>query len=307
MKYSIFFMVVLFSTGCSGFHVKVIDQYGKPVPDVKVRVGVLTNLFLVSGSKTKFYKTDDDGRFVLGGPRVGIELIEKNGYEFSDEKGIGSINIYSHYDPGPFKQQDNSYSNPYYILAWKREKPERLIGKQSTKGVALTPDGKFYGIYFSNEGLRQKIIDNFKSVSKTNSLLLVRYKESNEVVLNRQNIKKYPWELTIFVPNGGLIKTDDIIRNLAPKDGYQKEWKISSNELKNVDSTVTQRFYISSRNGEIYGHFTLKFRPKFRSLRFTPYWINFNASRNLTRPKEYIYCKPREFVAEDCSIDNFGP
>lgn len=307
LKGIVLFIVLFISTGCSGFHLKAVDQYGKPVPDVKVRVGILTNLFLATGGRSDFYQTDNDGRFVLGGPRSDIELIQKDGYEFGYGKGFGSVNIYRHYDMGQLKQEDNSYSNPYYILAWKREKPEPLIGKESTKGIKLIPNSKYYEIDFSNEGVHQKKIFNFKATNKTNAIMLVRYKEFNKTVRNWQNKKKHPWELTLFVPQGGLIKTDDIIRNLAPKVGYQQQWIIRSDELENVDSKISQKFYIKAKNGQLYGQFTIEFVPQFTALSIEPYWLNPNGSRNLTRPKKYIYCKPRQFVPENCSVDDFGP
>ena len=310
IKLIIISLFFLLSIGCSSFHVQVIDQHGKPVPDVKVRVGVLTNLFLVSGGRTDFYSTDDEGRFTLGGPRSHIELIQKNGYEFRDKTGFGSTSIYSHYDgygAEDLKREDNSYSNPYYILAWKRENPETLIGKEYSKGIRLIPDGKYYEVAFSNEGIRQKKLVDFKTASKTNAVLLVRYREFNKIVRSRQNKKKHPWELTLIVPNGGLFKTNDIIRNLAPKDGYKQKWVIRSDDLENVDSRVSQKFYIKAKNGQLYGQFTFKFRPQFTTLSIEPYWLNPNGSRNLTRPKKYVYCKSSRFVSRNCSLDDFGP
>lgn len=307
IKLIILSLLILLSIGCSNFYVKVIDQHGKPVSDVKVRVGTLTNLFLVSGSKTIFYETDEEGRFNLGGPRVNIGLIQKNGYEFRHEKGFGSTDIYGNYGADRLKQEDNSYSNPYKILAWKREKPEPLIGRESAKGISLISNEKHYEVYFSNQGVFQRNLVNFKNIEDANVTLLVRYNESNEIVLNRQNKKRHPWTLTLTVPNGGLINTNDIIRNKAPEKGYKQSWTIRADEKNNIDKQIIQRFYIKSKSGQVYGHFTATFRPWYKSLRFTPYWFNLNDSRNLTRPKKYIYCKPRKYVPENCSIDDFDP
>ncbi|HEB55821.1 MAG TPA: hypothetical protein ENI98_05855 [Gammaproteobacteria bacterium] len=310
MNIAFIMALVLLLSGCSGFHVKVIDQHGDPVPDVFVRVGSLANLFLVSGGRTDFYTTSSDGRFKLGGPRVSIELIEKNGYEFGKGKGFGSISIYANY--GNYNavpvEPPNSYSNPYYILAWKREAPELLVGSEGLRRVTLTSDDDFYKINFTDKGISRVAVGYSEDIETVKALLLVRYKESDEIVLNRQRNKEmHPWELTLMVPRGGLIETLDIIRNLAPEAGYKPQWTIRSSDLPYVDTVVTRRFYIKSQDGQIYGQFVVRFLPYRYSLEFKPHWLNFNASRNLTRPKKYIYCKPREFVAEDCSLDDFDP
>lgn len=304
IKLIILSLFLSLSIGCSSFYVKVIDQHGEPVPDVKVRVGTLTNLFLVSGSKTEFYNTDDDGRFNLGGPRVGIELIHKNGYEFRHGKGFGSTTTYSNFKRG----QENSYSNPYYILAWKREKPEKLLGTESSRGTPLFPNNHYYKVDIVNDRFRYPKKQPELPLKKINAELLVRFKENKNIILRKLPTVIYPWEFTLAVPNGGLIETDDIIRNLAPKAGYQQTWTIRSNDLthKGIYS-VRKKFYLKSNNGNIYGQFAIEIIPDKNYLWFKSYWLNTNSSRNLTRPKKYIYCKPRDFVPENCSIDNFGP
>lgn len=300
----------LLVTGCSHprFHVKVIDQNGNSVPDVSVQLGVLSNFILASGGSTEFYTTDADGRFKIGGPRSFIRLIQKNGYEFENGKGFGSYSIYSNYaDYGrnpPDKK--NAYSNPYYILAWKRKEPELLIGADSLRGIKLFPDSQYYKINFTNKGIYREKIDQSGNIDSINAVLLVRYEESKEIVLNRQGKEMHPWVLTLAVPQGGLVKTDDIIRNLAPKDGYQQEWTIRSTDFSYINTTFTKKFYLKSKDGQVYGQFEIKLLPLPRSLRFESYWLNFNASRNLARPKKYVYCNSH-FWPSRCSLDDYGP
>ena len=310
MKWIYILIAVFGATGCSGFYVKVIDQYGNPVPDVSVRVGTITTMFITAGSRIDFYTTNSDGRFKLGGPRVGIELIEKNGYEFSSDAGFGSTSIYGAYDGWysipQYKETPNSYSNPYYILAWKRESLEPLIGNQRLSGVTLESNDDFYQIYFMDEDILLREKEYKRAAKPIKASLLVRYKESEKIVLNRQSKEMHPWELTLEVPGGGLIETDDIIRNLAPEKGYKQQWTISSSDLPEIDRQFTRRFYIKAHDGQIYGQFIFKFRPGFRSLAFKPYWFNYNASRNLTRPKRYVYCN-NQFLPRNCSLDDYGP
>lgn len=303
----IFIIIVIFSaTGCSGFYVKVIDQYGNPVPDVSVRVGAVTSMVITTGSRTDFYTTNSGGRFKMRASSSGIELIEKNGYEFSSDKGFGSIDVAGNYTRNEAKESPNSYSNPYNILAWKREPPEPLIGKQRAKGINLTSNDDFYPIYFTNEGVTQHAIKYKRNATPIKAPLLVRYKESEEVVLNRQSKEMHPWELTLEVPGGGLLETDDIVRNLAPEKGYKQQWTISSSDLPEIDRQFTRRFYIKAYDGQVYGQFVVTFVPHFRDLNFEPYWFNYNASRNLTRPKKYVYCN-NDFLPRDCSLDDYGP
>jgi len=308
----IYIVIALFgATGCSGFYVKVIDQYGNPVPDVSVRVGTITTMFITAGSRTDFYTTNSDGRFKLGGPRVGVELIEKNGYEFSSDAGFGSTSIYGAYDGWysipQYKETPNSYSNPYYILAWKRETPDPLlIGKKSLRRITLTLDDDFQQIYLTDKGVFLRTLEYKSKTKPIKAPLLVRYKESEEIILTRQSKEMHPWELTLEVPGGGLIETDDIIRNLAPEQGYQRQWTISSSDLPYINYKSTRRFYIKAHDGQVYGQFIIKFWPETRTLDFKPYWFNYNASRNLTRPKKYVYCN-NQFLPRSCSLDNYGP
>jgi hypothetical protein len=111
------------------------------------------------------------------------------------------------------------------------------------------------------------------------------------------------------VPQGGLIETTDLIQNLAPEGGYQSEWKIRVADLENKYSENGKRkFYFKSQNGQLYGQFSVELNLNGKVLTFSSFWLNPNGSRNLTRPKEYVYCPLRRDVpADSCDLDDYGP
>lgn len=307
IKWICIIFAIFGATGCSGFYVKVIDQYGDPVPDVSVRVGAVVSMFITTGSRTDFYTTNSDGRFKMRASSSGINLIEKNGYEFSNDDGFGSTDVAGNYTRNDAKERPNSYSNPYYILAWKREIPDPLlIGKKSLRRITLALDDDFQQIYLTDKDVFLRTMEYKSKTNPKKAPLLVRYKESEEIVLTKQSKEMHPWELTLEVPGGGLIETDDIIRNLAPEKGYKQQWTISSSDLPYINYISTRRFYIKAHDGQVYGQFIIEFWPETRTLDFKPYWFNYNASRNLTRPKKYVYCN-NKFLPRSCSLDDYGP
>lgn len=296
-------LFIMLTTGCSSYHVKVIDQHGQPVPDVIFVTGISSLSFPVPFAQVnptvEFYKTDSDGRFRNGDSRLVIRYIEANGYEFSHEKGFGSSS------PPYHSGGKNSYNKPYTIIAWKRQEPELLKGTEHDRGLQVIPDNQYYKIDIMRDQFRYLKKKTGKSLESIDAELLVQYKEYKEVILNRHSKEMHPWELSLVIPNGGLIVTNDIFRNVAPKDGYQKKWTVRSSDLPRIDSSVTKKFYMKSKSGQVYGQFTIKFRPYLRNLAFTSYWLNTNGNRNLTRPKKYVYCISHHH--RNCSIDNYHP
>jgi len=301
--YTLIFYVLLFSyCAYDKFYVKVIDQYGVPVHDVNVVVGSLTVLLMAVGSETDYLKTDSDGRFRIGGPRVGIELIEKNGYEFAGKYGYGSTSINMSYNR---KLHKNSYDNPYYIIAWKRDKPDALVGTGGYIATKLQSSEKYYNAVFLKDNSHFGKMIETKVIDQLDETLIIRYTEDKSQTIKHIAKELHPWELTLTVPQGGLIETDDIFRNLAPEVGYQQSWTIRSADLGGVGSWTKNTFYIKAKNGQIYGQFSIKYRSDMHDFSIGPYWLNFNGSRNLTRPKKYAYCQyQKEF---DCSIEEHGP
>lgn len=308
-KYIATIIFALFLSSCSSYYVQVIDQYGAPVPDITFRVSSLSNAFLVSGYSNKYHTTTAKGRFSIGGPRVGIDLIEYNGYEFSHAHGFGSISITPKILKEYYANKPNSYKNPYYILAWKREAPEQLI--PAIGGFRLKPDNKFHQIKLkkirgSTKELYLKSLPADIRLENGEAPLLVRYKEFDEVWFDNQGKERHPWELTLRAPQGGLIATQDLIRNLAPKDGYQEEITIRSSDFRQGIYHIKRRFYFKSQNGQVYGQFEIDFTLHRREMGFDSFWLNPNGSRNLTRPKNFAYCLSR-YNVYDCSLDNYGP
>lgn len=304
-------IVLLLMSGCSsGFYVKVIDQYGEPVPDVLLRISWLTNAFLVSGgSGSHEFITDDEGRFSLGGPRVHTGLIEKNGYEFSSRHGFGSYLITPKILKEFYAGKPNSYKNPYYILAWQREAPEQLL--KIVGGVGLKPNDIFYQLKLvSNRPFWNKFIlrdlEPGLSIEQSKAPLLVRYKEVGDIWLDSVGKERRDWEITIKAPQGGLITTKDLIRNLAPEDGYQPEITFRSSDFRHNIPSVKRSFYFKAQDGQVYGQFKMTLDPSRRYVGFDTFWLNPNGSRNLTRPKKYAYCVG-SYSPRDCSLDDYGP
>ena len=92
------------------------------------------------------------------------------------------------------------------------------------------------------------------------------------------------WTFKIKAINGGLQETNDIFMNLSPEDGYKESivYKFKRKDKDRIDN----KYYFTSRNGQVYGRLRMAVRPylrgKNKSTILFDYVVNMNADRNLT-------------------------
>jgi len=163
------------------------------------------------------------------------------------------------------------------IAAWKKNVVEPLIHNKIL--IGFTSDGKNYAIDLVKP---EKVQDGKRGdirVTFTRPLNAKYYKT------------KIDWSVTIEGIGGGLIETDDVFMNEAPKFGYQKKWRL---EMKADDSDyqfeAKRKFYLKSRNGKVYGRLEFEFIPIYndQSVINARWWLNPNGSRNLQRSENDI-------------------
>jgi hypothetical protein len=100
----------------------------------------------------------------------------------------------------------------------------------------------------------------------------------------RNSNARYDWTVTISVPDGGLLESDDEFMFEAPADGYQPkiEIKVAADD-PHWFAVATKRFYFKSRNGSVYGRAEAKINSLYQKAAASDldYYVNPSGSRNL--------------------------
>jgi hypothetical protein len=251
---------------------KVIDQDGQPLPGVRILMSVRKLQFAgaTSGFESSFDQhttfSGADGRFDLSDVRGGvltIKSVEKEGYRVSPSalRSFG-YNISTNHIP--------RFDHPVILQMWKRGNAEALLAQ--SKFFRVIPDGRLY----------------------TFDLLKVTHGEGRregtdvELQIKRPNgvarSDRYDWEFRLAVPTGGIIETADASGYMAPATGYVKDFRTSVSLSDPVwRGSVKRSFFVTSRNGQIYGSLTLDVDAYYNGeaavdLKYT---VNPGGSRNL--------------------------
>jgi hypothetical protein len=100
----------------------------------------------------------------------------------------------------------------------------------------------------------------------------------------RNTDAKFNWSVTISVPDGGLLQTNEEFMFEAPTDGYQQsiEVQMTTNDL-HWTAGVKMQFYFKSRNGSVYGRAAATIYPQYQKAAAIDmdYYVNPTGSRNL--------------------------
>lgn len=262
------------------FHGKIIDQHGKPVQGVTVGFsaaspfgGGAINYQTISGVNGEVVIKD------IKGGSLSIKSMSKNGYQFhiKDEEGHSTFRAFK---DGARKLvwSEHTKDNPYIYHAWEGESVE-LVGSDYSV-VPFVPDGRTYTLYLDKRRTAKK-------EGKFEGDLWVTF--DRPMVSSKRDA--VDWSLTLAVPSGGLIKTDEQLMNKAPEFGYEPQVVIrqTASEHSWKKSLDDQRFYIKSRDGDYYGKLVLDVRPIFGKRKESAivfnYWMNTSGSRNLMNAK----------------------
>ncbi len=262
------------------FYGRIVDQYGDPVPGVKVPYSA-GGYYLASGSGAGFVMTDAEGIFVIDdakGHSLHIRKPEKEGYKFKFyHEGPGAVRLEG-FGHNPSKVWFTyTKEKPYVFKAWKVDDyPPSLISDNTLLGVH--PDGRIYTVDFSKSGreiLRKGEVSGDLRISMTRT--------------------ERDWSLQIGVLDGGVQETKDFYLNLAPETGYQASIKYTAKdeEPKQQEreiSILKRRLYFTSRNGEVYGRIKMEVEPYFntKSAISFDYAVNMASDRNLTVKEKEI-------------------
>lgn len=256
------------------FYGKVIDQYGNPVPDMKVSYDA-GNAPFTDGSGRGEVMTDADGIFMVTNAKANIFSIDKleketyeahanvgfKGYDQGGRNGIGSWSDYTR-------------ENPYVFKVWKVDKYANVaaLNNGDYSIYKFLPDGKSHVIDLllpGNSGL---------DVGTGGHLVVLVEATDNE------------WKFRIAAVNGGIQEAADVYKNMAPEEGYQDhlEYGVKTTTINSPQNRVEKTYYFKS-NGN-YGVATLLIRPYHNdqaSIRTDNYVINLEGGRELAvRPKE---------------------
>lgn len=240
------------------FYGKIVDQYGEPVPGVLVKYKAIS-VYLAAGTGFGETTTDAEGRFnTQGAEGAGLSIREfiKGGYQFP---GILDFDNYQRFEDSVL-WKNFTKDKPYVFKAWKVDRYAKVnVGDE----IFLFDLGVLYSMDFTASSV--------KRVKKKGDLDL-----DVQVLINRDDSG---WNVTLSVPNGGLIETDDAYLNIAPESGYQK--KITYSGAKEKNNEIDKKYYLHSR-GKLYGSLVVSIKPYYRNSSA----INFQYVMNLENGRD---------------------
>ena len=245
------------------FYGKIIDQYGEPVPGVLVKYKAISR-YLAVGTGFGETTSDGEGRFnTKGAEGAGLSIREfiKEGYQFP---GILEFDNFQLFEDSVL-WKDFTKDKPYVVKAWKVDRYAKLnVGDE----IFLFDLGTLYSMDFTAPSVKQ-----VKRKGEHNLDL--------HVLIDRDDLA---WNVTLSVPNGGLIETDETYMNIAPENGYQKTITYSGAKEKNNE--LDKKYYLRSR-GNMYGSLVVSIIPYYRysSAIDVQYVMNLENGRNLVVKK----------------------
>jgi len=235
---------------------KVLDQDNNPVEGVNVELRYFVEEgFYKRTSKNAYTTTNRDGRLYLKfwGRFSGLGF-SKPGYwrgaMFEDPSWM---------EFGASPETKSSKSNPIVFRMWRVENPVANLHRSGDRDF-LTPDGTPYGIDLTVQ-LTERTPDTVRLTRLTpditpSATVIVSAKNLNRE-WSKDRDKKYnpvDWVLTVEVPNGGLIQTDEIFPYRPPETGYSPaKWELQVNATDPNWKEVKKRFYIRLDNPTRYG------------------------------------------------------
>ena len=260
-------MMTLEGNQSQDFYGKVVDQYGQPVPGANVTAEVHVSSGPGSTQRTQ---TDANGLFQFTGLRGRSLYVtpEKPGFQIQGH-GLG--------ERGANGPETMPTQRAVYTM-WKLKGPEPMIHKELSSRT-IQPDGRFYTVDF----IKSQITEG----TNTPGDMTIQIQRSPEI----KPREKCDWSFTMAANGGGFIEvTNDAYLNAAPERGYQQQYQMTryATNLVNYSTWPLYRtdrtFYVTSRGGQVYGHFQIKeLEPDYRgkaALRIESY-INPAGSRNL--------------------------
>ena len=220
------------------FYGRVVDQYGSPLPAVKVTASVIYNSGEKSGVQEARTTTDAEGVFSFTGMkgRTFDYHLEKVGYQTMPDRDAFD---YTELVPEE-KRHHPDPRNPVVLKMWKLQGAEPLVHFER-KYFPLPADGTPVQIDLSTG----------KQVATGGDLILA----VNHIVLPRGALPEpqFDWRARAEITGGGLIESKQRLMYLAPENGYVPTLAIDMPVSKtDWANTITRSFYARTR-GNLFG------------------------------------------------------
>jgi hypothetical protein len=250
------------------FYGKLEDQFGKAVPGAEIKASVRVISGTRQGTDKLTTLSDTSGLFQFHGKGQDISMMpSKKGYALASLKGGGT---YSMLAPDEERAHPDA-NNPVVIKMWKLQGAEPLLAINQR-----------YKIPYTGQPISFDLVSG-KMADVPADLRITVNRPSG--IISARNPQE--WSLKVEAVNGGLINSDgqESVTYAAPETGYQPNevFTMSTNHI--WYQAVHQRFFFTSRNGQIYGKLELSFHINeqtdgLMSVTFTGV-ANTNSSRNL--------------------------
>lgn len=249
------------------FYGKLEDQFGNPVAGAEIKGSIRVINGTRQGTDWLTTTSDANGLFQFHGRGQDIGMMpSKKGYALAS---TDTLFKYSHMEDHPFVSDAN---NPTVIKMWKLQGAEPLVTINQRYKLPYTDAPITFDL------VAGKLVPDGGDIKIT----VVR----PPGVVSGQN--QQDWSLKIEAVNGGLIKSGDqeAVTYAAPDSGYQPSETFTMSTSNNTwYQAVHQGFFLTSRNGQIYGKLGLSFHINsepdgLMDITFGGV-INANGSRNL--------------------------
>lgn len=256
------------------FYGVVLDQHGKPVPNVQVQCGLSRFSDILRPGLMPHYdkflrETDASGQFSIEeevGLALDLELMEKSGYEFRPNKFQVSFRDVGINEPAPAV---SSREHPFVFHAFVQTSGQ-VLTHAAFSFYDVVPDGRPY-----NVSLQRRIV-TLDSGPGDFTLSIQR-------PLGRMGQTDYNWSVQLNAVRFELIESRDEFMYQAPEAGYAVSWKFAAHAgSKDYERTVSRKFYIKSAGG-IYGRLEILIISDQRERAGVniSYWLNPAGSTNL--------------------------
>jgi hypothetical protein len=251
------------------FYGKLEDQFGTPVADAEIKGSIRVISGVRQGTDWLTTTSDANGLFQFHGKGQDISTMpSRKGYALASLNGGGNYSLLA-----PEEQRAHpDPNNPVVIKMWKLQGAEPLLSINQQYKLPHTEAPINFDLVVG------------KAVPEGGDIKLTVARPSGIV----SGTNPQDWSLKIEAVNGGLIDSSgqEVITYAAPDSGYQPSETFTMSTSSNTwYQAVHQGFFLTSRNGQIYGKLRLSFHINIEpdglmNVSFGGV-INTNASRNL--------------------------
>ena len=253
------------------FYGRVIDQYGDPVPDVRVNYEA-PGKFYGTGSGFGHVLSDDAGNFTIDVHGSSVKIW---GMEHPEAMYVGMLvgltgsRLYptsnSFYS---FRQSvqssellwtETSAEDPFIFDIWRVDLDEAESHSQDIEwgesSIRIGHDGSPHTVKLQ---ITKRQFQVTPGITEDGDLIVRCERDSM-----REKSERGDWSVTVEPIDGGIQEASDRYLNIAPETGYQPSITISERfgEESYQPSIHEQRYYFTAHNGQVFGVLFNDYRP----------------------------------------------